>query len=60
MQINPTEFRIEFVKHTIVAYAEFEFRTALQSFMREFLQPQAHLINFALYDLPNARRQVVE
>ena len=60
VEINAAKVHVEFVKYPVVADAEFEFRTALQPFMREILQTQAHFINLALHELPNARRQVIE
>ena len=60
MKINSAKLHIESVKHAVVANTEFEFRTALEPFVREILQTQAHFINFALHGLPNARRQLIE
>ena len=60
MKINAAKFHIEFVKHAVVTDAEFKFRSALQSFVREFLQTQAHFINLALHHFADTRRQIIE
>ena len=60
MQINPSEFHIEFVKHAVIAGAELEFRTALQSFVREIFQSRSHFINLALHHFTDADRQIVK
>lgn len=48
MEINAAQLHIEFVEHAIIADTKFEFRTALQSLVRESFQPRAHLIHLAL------------
>ena len=60
MQIYPTKLHIEFVKHAIIADAEFEFRAALQPFVREIFQSHSHFINFALHRFADAGRQIVK
>ena len=60
VKINAAKFQIEFIKHAIVADAEFEFRTALQSFVGKTFKPRPHFINLVLDGLTKARRQVVE
>ena len=60
MKINPAKFHVEFIKHAVVADAEFKFRSALQPFVREFLQTQAHFINFTLHRFADTRRQIIE
>ena len=60
MKANSTNFYIEFVQHAMVANTEFEFRTALQSFVREIFQAQAHFINLALHRFTNGRRQTIK
>ena len=54
MQINPAKFHIEFVKHAVIAGAEFEFRAALQPFVREIFQLHSHFINLALHRFADA------
>ena len=60
MQINPAEFQIEFVEHTVVANAEFEFRPPLQPFVRKIFQPRSHLVNLALNGFADTSRQIVK
>ena len=60
VEINAAKLHVEFVKHAIVADAEFEFRTALQPLVREIFQPRPHFINFALHRFADAGRQIVK
>jgi len=60
MQINPAKFHIRFVKHAVIADAQFEFSTALQPLMRETFQPCAHFIYFTLHSFTNGERQIVK
>ncbi len=60
MQIYPAKAHIEFVKHTAIAGAEFEFRAALQPFVRETFQSHSHFINLALHRFADAGRQIVK
>ena len=60
VEINPSQLHIEFIKHAVIAHAQLEFSTALQSLMREIFQPRAHLINLALHGFTNGKRQVIE
>jgi hypothetical protein len=60
MQMNPAAFQIKFVKHAVIADAEFEFRAALQPFVREMIQPHSYFVNFALHGLADAGRQIVK
>ncbi len=60
MQINPAKFQIEFIKHAVIADAEFEFGTALQPLVWGIFQPRAQFINFTLHGFADARRQIVE
>ena len=48
--MDATEFHIKLSKHAAVARAEFEFQTALQSFVREGLQARTHIIHLAFHD----------
>jgi len=54
------KFHVEFVKHAVVADAEFEFGTALQPLVREIFQSRSHFINFALHGFANAGWQAVK
>ena len=60
MQMNPARFQIKFVKHAVIAGAEFEFRATLQPFVRKMIQSHSHFVNFALQGLANAGRQIVK
>ncbi len=60
VKINAAKFHIEFVKHPIVADAEFAFGTALQPLVGEIFQPRSHLINLALHGFADAGRQTVK
>jgi hypothetical protein len=60
VKINAAKFQIEFIKHPVVANAEFEFRTALQPFVREIIKPRPHFINLSLDGLAKAGRQAVK
>jgi len=60
MEINAAKFHVEFVKHAVVADAEFEFRPALQPLVREIFQPRPHFINLALCCFADAGRQTVK
>jgi hypothetical protein len=60
VEINSAKFHIKFVKHTVVADAQLEFRAALQSLVRESFQPRAHVVNLALHHFADAGRQIVE
>ena len=60
MQMNPAQFQIKLVKHAVIADAEFEFRAALQPFVRKIPKPHSHFVNFALHGLADARRQIVK
>lgn len=60
MEINSSKLRVKFIKHTIIADAEFEFGTALESLVREIFQSHSHLINFALHRFTDAGWQFVK
>ena len=60
VEINPSKFHIKFVKHPVVANAQFEFRTALKSLVLEIFQPCAHFINLALHGFTDGGGQIVE
>lgn len=60
MEENAAQRHVEFVKHTVVADAEFAFRPALQSLVWEMFQPPSHVINLALHRFTNAGRQIVK
>jgi len=60
MEIDSSKLHIEFVKHAVITDAEFEFRPALQSLVREVLQSRPHFINFVLHGFADAGRQVVK
>jgi hypothetical protein len=60
VEINAAKLHIEFVKHAVVAGAEFEFRTALQPFVRESFQPRSQFINLALHCFADTGRQIVK
>jgi hypothetical protein len=49
MEIKATEFRIELVEYAVIAGAQFEFRTALQSLMWERLLSCAHFIHLPFH-----------
>jgi hypothetical protein len=60
VKINAAKFQIEFIKHAPVADTKFEFRAALQPFVREILKPRSHFINLALDRFTDAGRHGVE
>ena len=47
MQIYATLLYIEFIKDTVIADSKLKFGAALQSLMRETVQPRAHLIHLS-------------
>ena len=49
MEINAAKLRVELIKHPVIADAQFEFRTALQSLMWERLQSCAHFIHLPFH-----------
>ncbi len=60
MEMDAAQLRVEFVKHAIIAHAKFEFRPALQTFVRENFQTPAHLIHLALHRLTDGSRQGIK
>ena len=60
VKINAAKFHIEFVKHAIVADAEFAFGTALQPLVGEIFQPRSHVINLTLHGFTDAGRQTIK
>lgn len=58
MQIDPAKFYVKLVKHAVIANAEFEFRTALQPFVRKIFQSQYHFINPAPHSFADIGRQI--
>lgn len=53
MQINAALFYIKLIKNAVVADTQFKFRPALQSVVRETLQPRTHFIHLAVNRIPN-------
>ncbi len=49
MEMDATELHVKFLEHSIITHAEFAFRPALQSFVREGFQARAHFIHFTLH-----------
>ena len=60
MKMNPAEFRVEFEEHAVIAHAQFEFRSALQTLMRKRLQPGAHFIHLSLHVCANRSWQGIK
>ena len=60
VEINPSKLHIEFVKHPVIAHAQFEFRSALQSLVLEIFQSRTHFINLVLHGFTDGGGQIVE
>ncbi len=55
MEKDAAEFHVEFVKHPVIADAQFEFRPALPSLVWERFQARAHFIHLALHGFADGR-----
>ena len=49
----------DFIERQLIAYAQLEFGTPLKPIVWEVSQASAHIINFALDGISNARRSVI-
>ena len=57
MQIDAAKFHIEFVEHAVIANAQFEFGSALQSLVRKGFQSCANFIHFMLRGFADGKWQ---
>ena len=57
VQVNPALAQIEFVNDSVIAYAQFELRTAFESLVRESFQSRAHFVDLALNSFADRTRQ---
>jgi len=48
VEIYASEFCVKFIEDAVITHAQFEFLTALQSLVRESVQPGTHFIHLAL------------
>ncbi len=60
VEIDASEFHVEFVQHSVVAYAKFEFGAALQTLVGKGIQSCAQLIHLALDGFAEGGGQGVE